>query len=429
MFNILSQLGIIKSVGLIKGNNFSQWNYLPFSLKGKNFSFRKLKFINNKIFKNSSMPVIIPGDKLVLKIFYNIPVSNKKNLDNIIYYKIQSDVIPALQKLNYFYTILDKNNQSKECTIAVLFYNENDLNKFKEVTEKENIHIESFIFDIAGFIEYLKKLKTNKADKAELLIQSFGSYHYAGIKKENSIHYVRIINTSPSGLKKEISDTIQYYKKLNPDEDIETITMLNCDTKPDQLNQILIKHTSLNENDLLSLVLKKSIPKIFLNLTKTEILFKGILNTAFKISIFILLLLLTGIFINTCIQNKTKFFQKQIKNLEKSLKIIKPLQNKEEKYNKFQAVKNKILPQQSILSTYLQELSMSVPEMIRFKNLSYENKFSKIVIEGYAEDMGIINTLIGKLNLKFKKAELVSTEQENFGEKKLINFIIKFEHL
>lgn len=426
MFNILSQLGIIKSVGIIKENNFSQWNYLPFSLKGKNFGFKNLKFINNKIFKNSSMPVIIPGDKLVLKIFYNIPVSSKKNLDNIIYYKIQSDVIPALQKLNYFYTILDKNNQSKEYTIAVLFYNENDLNKFKEITEKQNIHIESFIFDIAGFIEYLKKLRTNKA---ELLIQSFGYYHYAGIKKENSIQYVRIINTSSSGLKKEINDTIQYYKKLNPDEDIETITMLNCDTKPEQLNQISIKHTSLNERDLLSLVLKESIPKVTLNLTKTEILFKGILNTALKISMFMLIFLFTGIFINAGIQNKIKLYQKQTKSLEKSLTIIKPLQNKEDKYHKLQAVKNKILPQQSILSTYLWELSMSVPEKIRFKNLSYENKFSKIIIEGYADDMGIINTLIEKLNLKFKKAELVSTEQENLGKKKLINFIIKFERL
>ncbi len=412
MNNLLLQLGCIKSTGHIVQKEFKQLNFLNFPVS---------KFLNNKNIKNSSIPVIIPGNQLVLKIFPNIPFSSKKNLDKLIYYKIQTDVLPDLQKLNYFYIILDENRQTREYITAVFFYNNTLLDSYNQIADKNHVFPESFIFNIYLFVEYLKNLKSKPAG---LYIQSFDNYSYIGIKKQNSLQYIRIINSPPDKLNKDIQDTIQYYKKANPGEEIKNIILLNpnIDLK---LNNCHIEQCPINENNFYSPAFKSSIPGIIFGKTKKEIIFNKILNLSFKTSLFFSLFIIAIFFINLNIKNKTKLYSAQLKNLESSLKIIKPLREKENKYNEMRLIQNKILPLQSIVSSILVDFSKTIPEQIRLKNLLYEK--SKFKIEGYAKDIEIINTFINKLNETFSNVDLVSTEQEKFGEKNLVNFIISFK--
>ena len=409
--NLLLQFGIIKSLGWVVKNTFKQINFLPLG-----------KFLNNKIIKNASIPVIIPGDQLVLKIFHHIPISSKKNLNKLIYYKIQTDVLPDLQKLKYFYVILNKNSKNREYTIAVFFYKDQLLDNFNKTVETNNIFPESFIFDICLFIEYLRNIKSRST---ELYIQSFENYSYISIKKKDSLQYIRIINSSAAGLKKAIQDTIQYYKKIDPDADIKDINLLN--TKIDlKLKEFKIKQIPVNENNLAVLAFKSSIPELIYNKSKKEVVLNKILNFAFKTALFILTILFILLFFNLSIKDKIKLYQTQIKTLEPSFKIIKPLQEKEKKYNKIKALQNKILPLQSVVSSVLLDFSKAVPGKIRLKNLFYENDSLKFRLEGYANDINIINSFVNKLNDKFKKVELISTEQEKFGEENLVAFAIGF---
>ncbi|MBU1077831.1 MAG: hypothetical protein KKH98_11100, partial [Spirochaetes bacterium] len=51
---------------------------------------------------------------------------------------------------------------------------------------------------------------------------------------------------------------------------------------------------------------------------------------------------------------------------------------------------------------------------------------AKINIEGFSSNIDIINKFISSLNTRFQDVQLLATEQEKFGKKVLVSFIITF---
>lgn len=411
MKNLLYELGFFRSIAQIKEDKIVRYNFsvLP-----------NLRFKDNKNTPSCELPCVIPSKNLVVKIFPDIPSQSKRAIKNIIHYKIQSDVLPALQKLDYFYVILNHNKNTDKLCIAVFFYDMKDLHKYNNMITKQGDMCDSFIFDILPFIESIKKRKNRGTT---LILQISDNYSFSGIKNENSLEYIRIISTAKKNIPKEIENTMRFYKQ-NHNNDVDKIEILGEDIRINKIKKINPVHIPFSTMDLIKTGLNTLSP-ISIHTDRKEMLLKRIVNTGYQICQPMLLLICFGLVFNLFLQNIVKTYSQKIKNMEKDLSIIKPLQKKEDQLIQSVKTRNRALIHQTTLSTHLWNLSSLIPEKIRLKNLS-QQKQSSIIIEGYAEDMQNINKTIEKLKNRFYNVELESTQQEKFGTKNYIHFMIKF---
>jgi len=410
---LLIQTGLVKPLGKIEQNSFSQLNFIRL--------FRT-KLLNNKITEKCFMPVIIPCQNLILKIMNKIPFSSRKNMDRLIYYKIQSDIIPDLQKLNYFYIILNKNTKTRECTVALFFYKAETINQYRDITEKSKIYAESYIFDICLFIEYIRSIPDQQA---MLYLQVYDKYTYLGIKHSNRLHYLRLINSPSSKIKSIIQETMRFYSKSHPDINIREIVLVNSDLSLNIKGCQIRKIKSL-ASLYYSPAFSPVVPRLMPDTSRKQIIINKGIDIAYHISFIGLFVFIGLLVINMSLKNQTQIYQYQLEHLESSLKRIEPFQQKYEKFRHMQLSIKKVLPYQSVLSAVLYEISSIIPQEIKLKNLFYDNKRTEIKMQGLAPHIDAINIFIKELNKHFRDAELVSTRQEKFGSRNLIDFVLKF---
>lgn len=359
--------------------------------------------------------LVIPSDRIIIRIFNDLPLCSRKNLEKMIYYRVKTDLLPDLQKMDYNIHLLSADHDKKLITAALLFYEPALLEQSRINALKNNLQPENYVLDVSLFIEYLKKTRI----PAGLFIKQDEKYQLLGIKENSRLQYLRLIPRTAAGPDKEIINTMNFYQKQNPQSRIEKVFYMGPDQEYKKLKGYISENLSINIHWYfrpafsLPLLIPARPEKSFFN--KCE---------KFLPSLFLSLacLLILEIIFLSYYHFQNVFYQKQLGSLKNSMQIVRPLLQQEKYFHDLQQLSILLFKEQSSLSTTLYQVINAVPSGIRFQSLEYNRKKQIILVKGYAPEMDELNDFILECKKNFTSAELLSSEQETWGSKKINRF-------